>query len=285
MKKEADKPFFSLSLFFKDWKNVLQTFDKMKKEAANPFFNSKYLDLPKVLAEVKRVCFENNFVFTQTPDIKDGKPVLKTTIIHEIGEKIEGIYPIIAKDDTDPQKVGGGLTYARRYSLTCMFGIEEEDDDGNTASKPKTASKAVENTKEKPKAVGELKPLPASDKQLSMIQYQIFDSGDNDNIKNVLKLPRNNEKYPNKEADYSKVIFNDVIKEKVDMPTASSLIKFLLEKKSKEAVDILVKIGVPFFTKNDMIKPEDELSAGKQKMEETIAAAKMKAGGADKLKV
>jgi len=117
--------------FFKDYQSMLVEIEALKKDADNPFFNSKYVQLKDVLAEVKKVCVKNNFIFYQTPQAKDGKNFLKTTVQHASGEKIEGEIEIVAKDASDPQKIGGGLTYMRRYSLTCMFGIEEEDDDGN----------------------------------------------------------------------------------------------------------------------------------------------------------
>ena len=37
-------------------------------------------------------------------------------------------------DITDPQKLGGAITYYRRYTLQSLLGLQAEDDDGNTAS-------------------------------------------------------------------------------------------------------------------------------------------------------
>ena len=34
----------------------------------------------------------------------------------------------------DMQQLGGAITYAKRYSLVSLFGLSEEDDDGNKAS-------------------------------------------------------------------------------------------------------------------------------------------------------
>ena len=34
----------------------------------------------------------------------------------------------------DPQKIGGAITYYRRYALVSLLGLQAEDDDGNTAS-------------------------------------------------------------------------------------------------------------------------------------------------------
>ena len=136
--------------FFSDYSNLMLTVNKLSKDANNPFFKSKYVPLPAVLEEAKRVCLDNNFIFIQKPDVvlkEQGlKNVLSTEIIHKDGEKIIGEIEIIAKDPTDPQKVGAGLTYMRRYSLTTMLGMEEEDDDGNTASKNTNPIPPVDNT-------------------------------------------------------------------------------------------------------------------------------------------
>lgn len=133
--------------FFSDYQKLMTTINELFKSKENPFYKSKYVDLPTILEEVKKVCNECNFIFYQYPDwIVDKspvgneykQPVLITTIQHVSGEKINGVIPIVSKDSDDPQKVGAGMTYMRRYSLTCMFGIQEQDDDGNTASSKKT---------------------------------------------------------------------------------------------------------------------------------------------------
>jgi len=120
--------------FFKDYQNLMNSFEALKKSEANPFFKSKYVPLNQILPIVKKHCTENNFIFYQEPGLTDKGAALKTTIEHTSGRQVEGIMPIVAKDQNDPQKVGAGLTYMRRYMLTCMFGLEETDDDGNTAS-------------------------------------------------------------------------------------------------------------------------------------------------------
>ena len=133
--------------FFKDYQNLMMTLNTLSKSADNPFFKSKYVELKSVLQEAKRVCLDNNFVFYQYPEVINDKPVLTTILRHVSGEEIKGTVPVVAKDTNDPQKIGGGLTYMRRYSLTSMLGIEEEDDDGNSSSKPsESIKKTIDNT-------------------------------------------------------------------------------------------------------------------------------------------
>lgn len=120
--------------FFEDYQTLINSFEALKKTEANPFFKSKYVPLKIILPIVKENCTKNNFIFMQTPSYGDGKNLLRTELIHKSGHIIAGTIEIVAKDSTDPQKVGAGLTYMRRYMLTCMFGLEEDDDDGNSAS-------------------------------------------------------------------------------------------------------------------------------------------------------
>ena len=53
---------------------------------------------------------------------------------------------VIPELDGDMQKIGGAITYARRYTLSALFGMMAEDDDGNLAS-----GKTTKFEKTKPK--------------------------------------------------------------------------------------------------------------------------------------
>ena len=127
--------------FFKDWQGLQASLGKLKKDTKNPFFKSKYVPLNQVLEVVKKECAKHNFIFMQTPVMFQGQPSLQTIVRHIGGELIEGNIPLVAKDPNDPQKIGGALTYMRRYSLVCMFNLEDEDDDGNKSSQPAKAVK------------------------------------------------------------------------------------------------------------------------------------------------
>jgi len=160
----APNKYMDKTTFFKDYSNLMKSVQRLSKSESNPFFKSGYVPLRAVLQEAKRVCLENNFIFIQKPETRFREnttvPVqntLITELIHKDGEKITGEIEIISKDPTDPQKVGAGLTYMRRYSLTTMFGIEDEDDDGNTASKAKRVIK---------KKVVDTNPIPPAERTI-----------------------------------------------------------------------------------------------------------------------
>jgi hypothetical protein len=109
-----------------------------KKSSNNPFFKSKYADLN----EVREAClpaFNDNQISVWQPTVSiDGKPFVKTVLLHDSGEWIAGFTEIICNKINDAQSHGSGVTYARRYGLQSMANLGSEDDDGNAASKPQT---------------------------------------------------------------------------------------------------------------------------------------------------
>jgi len=193
-------------MFFNDYQALMQDVAALSKNKVNPFFKSKYVGLDDVLQEVKRVCFEHNFIFYQTTEIikvindsnKDNKGNetymgLRTTLKHRSQEKIESLMPIIAKDIKDPQKVGAGLTYMRRYSLTCIFGIQESDDDGGKAAQVNKSKKPVNvmesiatirGMKDK-KSLNDLKKNIASSTLYNQVQKKLIEQAIADSLKNA----------------------------------------------------------------------------------------------------
>jgi hypothetical protein len=60
---------------------------------------------------------------------------IATRIMHSSGQWIESLYPVCGISG-DHQKMGGALTYARRYSLCSMVGVAaDEDIDGQGAER------------------------------------------------------------------------------------------------------------------------------------------------------
>ncbi|MEJ6011448.1 ERF family protein [Novosphingobium aquae] len=110
----------------------------IKKDANNPHFKSKYADLSEVIGKVRPALTQCGIVMTQLPD-----EIGLITVLHDpdTDTAITGRINFIGASDM--QKLGGAVTYARRYSLVTMLGLEDDDDDGNqAATKPPTAPKA-----------------------------------------------------------------------------------------------------------------------------------------------
>ncbi len=113
--------------------------DTATKGAKNPFFKSNYADINTVLETINPVCDSLGLVVFQAPQIIDGNDVLYTRIslADNPSEFVEGQMRLLLPS-ADMQKLGSAVTYARRYSLVTMFNLEQEDDDGQSASKHPT---------------------------------------------------------------------------------------------------------------------------------------------------
>jgi hypothetical protein len=107
------------------------------KSASNPFFKSKYADINAVREACIPALNENGICAMQPTVEMNGKPFVKTLLIHESGEWIAGYTEIICAKQNDAQSHGSGLSYARRYGLQSMVNLGSEDYDGNAAVKPK----------------------------------------------------------------------------------------------------------------------------------------------------
>lgn len=112
------------------------------KNAKNPYFNSKYADLGVVVEALKEPLKEVGLDYAFGIECLDGVWILDTYITDGKDLARASQFPLV---NTDPQKFGASITYAKRYSLCAVFNvIAEEDDDGNEASgnKPTLPKKA-----------------------------------------------------------------------------------------------------------------------------------------------
>lgn len=104
------------------------------KSATNPHFKSKYATLEEVIDAVRKPLNNNGLYFVQAIGREDGALVVVTKIIHTSGEWLSASVPVVTSRPNDPQAMGSGITYAKRYGLQSLCGIPSEDDDGNLAS-------------------------------------------------------------------------------------------------------------------------------------------------------
>lgn len=119
------------------------------KDGNNPHFKSRYTTLNEVLDKVKKPLNELGIVIIQAPEVNGVRTRLYDTYTKlnpndptemEGGDFVECFVPFI--NPTDMQKLGGAITYGRRYGLITLLCLEDEDDDGNAASRPASGSAA-----------------------------------------------------------------------------------------------------------------------------------------------
>jgi len=146
-------------------------FNPAIKDANNPFFKSKYADLNSVWLACKDALAENDLFISQIISSRDGKNTLKTRVYHKSGGYIESEIDIVSKNANDPQSLGSGITYMRRYSLAAILGIIVDDDDAEDAMNRK-------ETKQHPKPDSELEK--AKEEYYSILNSDpfIFDQKD-----------------------------------------------------------------------------------------------------------
>lgn len=104
-----------------------------KKDAKNPFFKSNYATLESVYEAIREPLAEQGLSVIQPTEFIDNQTFVRTVLLHSSGQWIDGLYPVITQKN-DPQGLGSGMSYSRRYSLMAMVGIPASDDDAESAT-------------------------------------------------------------------------------------------------------------------------------------------------------
>lgn len=97
----------------------------------------RYADLDAILSAVEPALADHGLVIVQRVELDDDKrPMLSTELVHvETAQSIQSLMPLLMKDPSNPQQLGGSMTYARRYGITALLSIvADDDDDGNTSA-------------------------------------------------------------------------------------------------------------------------------------------------------
>lgn len=107
--------------------------DNPTKTSTNPFFKSKYADLAEVLGVVRPALGKHGLSISQHPSIEGGVVTVTTIMLHSSGQWLQSA--ISAPAGKDIQSAGAAITYCRRYALSAIAAVSQEDDDGETAKK------------------------------------------------------------------------------------------------------------------------------------------------------
>ena len=153
----------------------------------NPFFKSKYTTLAQALSAIQPAT-EYGLCHSQLNEyeiLPDGQilTIVVTKLMHVSGdEPIISRFPV-PKLPSNPknvhQEAGSAQTYARRYGLLSVYGLANDDDDGNSLMNKPEPKKGVAKTptkpnqKPEPTAVLEKLPDPISTEAKKAILEQL----------------------------------------------------------------------------------------------------------------
>ena len=115
------------------------------KDSKNPFFKSNYADLNSIREACLPALNKYGIVLLQPIVHIEGKNFVKTLLLHESGESIEGLTEIVYSKANDAQAQGSGITYARRYGMQSLCNVAADDDDGNSEVGNKTQEPKIEH--------------------------------------------------------------------------------------------------------------------------------------------
>jgi hypothetical protein len=116
------------------------------KSGARYDFN--YATLNQGLDIFREVFSKHGLAFHQGVVWVEGKPHIRTNLSHTSGEVISTDWPISGFDWNNPQSAGSATTYAKRYALFAIMGINgDDDDDANIAQGNEFAEKKKDNAR------------------------------------------------------------------------------------------------------------------------------------------
>lgn len=105
------------------------------KDAANPYFKSKYASLPAIREAMQSAFAKHGLSVVQMPRVVEGQLRLSTILLHSSGQFLDCGELAATVEMDNPQKMGSAITYFRRYALAAISQtVADEDDDGNAAS-------------------------------------------------------------------------------------------------------------------------------------------------------
>lgn len=106
------------------------------KDSANPHFRSKFASLAAVRDVVIPALSAQGISIVQMPgNTEDGRVSIRTMLLHESGTLDCGSVAttVTVRGGNEAQALGSALTYLRRYALSAIAGVAQEDDDGNAS--------------------------------------------------------------------------------------------------------------------------------------------------------
>ena len=111
------------------------------KDATNPHFRNRYASLKSCIKAIKPALNNNGFALIQAAGKDEQGHYIQTTFEHTSGGLFSSKF-YMEPEKKGMQGLGSAATYAKRYGLLGLAGIEPDedaDDDGNEADEKPTA--------------------------------------------------------------------------------------------------------------------------------------------------
>jgi len=104
------------------------------KVSTNAHFRNKYADISEIIKTVRHVYNKYGIYIGQQDSFKDGMAHVHTIFLHKSGAFIISDPASCIPAKFDAQGLGAAWTYLRRYALSALCCLAQEDDDGQSAS-------------------------------------------------------------------------------------------------------------------------------------------------------
>lgn len=101
------------------------------KDKKNPHLKNEYASLESIIDAIRPIASKHGISFNQFPESDEMYYYLITNITHTSGQYFTSKIRLLTAK-LDMQALGSAITYAKRYTLSSIFGIAtgEGDDDG-----------------------------------------------------------------------------------------------------------------------------------------------------------
>lgn len=111
---------------------------RVEKDKTNTYHNNEYASLDSIMSTCND-SFEYGLGYHFESEItENGGMKIKGVMTFDGGNETRELsVPVYVKDKSNPQALGSGITYAKRYVLQTLFALitDDFDDDGNLGSK------------------------------------------------------------------------------------------------------------------------------------------------------
>lgn len=153
---------------------ISQELSNIPQNGYNNFKNFRYSRISDIEEVLKPLLIREGLVIVNQVRVSEfagstaigyratGNQILTTRLIDvETGEEISSEI-CVGSFDESPQNVGGRITYARRYNLSCLFSLlSEEDADQSYGSESGKSTKRSQSSQKKPTPAPTRAPAPA----------------------------------------------------------------------------------------------------------------------------